>query len=73
MVLVSLKRESIEYSYPGPNPTHGPMPVIKEYYTPNLPVELELFAVPSRNFGIGVAGFANLNSQRNINGLLLIN
>jgi hypothetical protein len=66
-----LKREIVEYSDPGPNPVFGPIPEIKKYYTPNIPLEVELYVVPARNFGIGIAGFANFNTERNINGLLL--
>lgn len=66
-----LKTEKLEYYNPGPNPTHGYIPELKKYSTANIPLELELSVIPAKNFGIGVAGFANLNSDRNISGLLL--
>lgn len=66
-----LKVERWEYFAPGPNPTYGSLPEIKKYSTANIPLELELCVIPSKNFGIGIAGFANLNGERNINGILL--
>jgi hypothetical protein len=65
------KREKEVYSDPGPNPISGPIPKIEQYYTFNVPLEFELCMIPSKYFGIGIAGFANLNTKRNINGIVV--
>jgi len=43
----------------------------EKYLTPNIPLEVEFSLIPTKYFGIGIAGFANLNTKRSINGIIL--
>lgn len=40
-------------------------------YHPGIPVESQLFWTPSSTFGIGIYGYANLNSEKSFLGALL--
>jgi hypothetical protein len=53
-----------------PNPG-GITYVDKSYIGFNVPFEAGLSIVPAKKFGIGFSAFANLNSQKSINGFVL--
>jgi hypothetical protein len=58
-------------NYPNPN-THGvPTYSHENYLIPTLPLELGVSLIPFKFFGVGVAGFVNINSLEPIIGFIV--
>jgi hypothetical protein len=56
---------------PKPN-THGvPTYSNEEYLIPIIPLELEVSLIPSKFFGVGAAGFVNINTKKPIIGFVV--
>jgi hypothetical protein len=64
-----LKYDKEVVIYPTYPVTHAPYSEYEKHYTANFPFEVGINLDPLRGFGLGVGYFANLNGQKNVNGV----